>query len=152
MKGMTKRLLEPKAMEELLNRAEVGHLATLGPEGPYLVPLHFLYREGRLYFHCGLKGRKLDNIQNDPRVCFQVEEMTAIIPHEQPCSFNTRYASVLVEGRARLVSDPEEKLALLTELSVKYKKGAVPALNARAAAGTHVVEILPSSMSGKENV
>ena len=148
---MSKRLLEPHEMEELLHRALVGHLATLSPEGPYLVPLHFLYKEGRLYFHCGLQGRKLDHIKADPRVCFQVEEMTAIIPHEQPCSFNTRYSSVLVEGRARLVEDEGEKLALLTELSVKYKKTAVPALNSKAVAGTHVVEIIPGVMSGKGN-
>ena len=148
---MTKNTMSQHQIEELLNRAEVGHLATLGPEGPYLVPLHFLYREGALYFHCGLKGRKLDNLKKDPRVCFQVGEMSAIIPHELPCKFNTRYASVLMEGRAEVLTDEEEKLSLLTDLAEKYKKEAVGSLSPEVAAKTLVVKITPQRVSGKMN-
>lgn len=148
---MAKQRLDKTNMEELLKRAEVGHLATMGPEGPYLVPLHFLYHKGSIYFHCGLKGRKLDNIKKDPRVCFQVEDVTAIVPHELPCSYSTRYASVLVEGAAQVVVDEAEKLALLEGLALKYKKGPVPALDPRAAAGTLVVKITPAGFSGKKN-
>ncbi len=148
---MAKQKMDKPGMEEFLRRAEVGHLATLGPKGPYLVPLHFLYRGGSIYFHCGLAGRKLDNIKKDPRVCFQVTEMTAIVPHKRPCSYNTRYTSVLVEGTARVVTDPTEKLALLTELAAKYKKTPSLELDPQAAARTLVVEITPQCFSGKRN-
>ncbi len=150
---MTKETMDKAQMEELLHRAQVGHLATAGPGGPYLVPLHFIYQNENIYFHCGLKGRKLTNIKKDPRVCFQVEEMTAIIPHQLACKYNTRYTSVMVEGRAEMVEDEKEKLDILKEIANKYKKGA-PAviLDPQAVSRTLVIKVVPASIAGKQNV
>lgn len=138
-------------IEGFLNQQETGHLATIGPEGPYLVPLHFIFREGNIYFHCGPKGRKLTNLRTDPRVCFQVEEMTGIIPHEMPCRYNTRYTSIIVEGNAVEVADPQEKIAILKELALKYKKEGPLTLKLENVDKTVVIKILSTSITGKKN-
>ncbi|MBE6898965.1 MAG: 5-nitroimidazole antibiotic resistance protein, partial [Ruminococcaceae bacterium] len=45
----------------ILESASSGVLAVLGDEGyPYTVPLSYVYREGKLYFHCASEGHKLD--------------------------------------------------------------------------------------------
>ena len=44
---------------------------------PYLVPLNFGMAAGpqslTLYFHSGLKGKKIDALRADPRVCFELD-------------------------------------------------------------------------------
>jgi uncharacterized protein len=148
---MTKHTMDKAEIEKLLTEQETGHLATMGPEGPYLVPLHFIYRGDSIYFHCGPRGRKLTNIKTDPRVCFQVEEMTGIIPHEMPCRYNTRYTSVIVEGTAEEVTDPGEKVAILNELALKYKKEGPFVLELENVDKTVVVKIVSTNITGKKN-
>lgn len=148
---MTKQTMDHGEIENLLNQQETGHLATIGPGGPYLIPLHFIYRGGSIYFHCGSKGRKLENLKADPRVCFQVEEMTGIIPHELPCRYNTRYTSVIVEGNAEEVVDAGEKAAILNDIALKYKKEGPFTLALENVDKTVVVKIVPTHIAGKKN-
>ena len=148
---MTKQFMDHGEIEAFLHQQETGHLATIGPGGPYLVPLHFIYREGNICFHCGPRGRKLDNLKSDPRVCFQTEEMTGIIPHELPCRYNTRYTSVIVEGNAEEVVDPGEKVTILNDIALKYKKEEPFTLALENVDKTMVVKIVPTHIAGKKN-
>ena len=47
----------------LLTKCEYGVLSTVGNDGqPYGVPLNYTYKDNCIYFHCALKGHKIDNI------------------------------------------------------------------------------------------
>ena len=63
-------------MEELLQQEVLGCLGLAGEEGPYVVPLNYAYVDGRILFHCGLTGKKLDHIRANPQVCFCVARQT----------------------------------------------------------------------------
>lgn len=64
------RKLSAEQAEELLQTAQVCTLCTIEEDGsPYAVPLQFLWREGRLYFHGARIGRKVQNMRGDSRVC-----------------------------------------------------------------------------------
>jgi nitroimidazol reductase NimA-like FMN-containing flavoprotein (pyridoxamine 5'-phosphate oxidase superfamily) len=148
-------------MESLLREALVGCLATVGPDGsPYVTPLNFVYHQGKIYFHTALKGRKVDNIRVNPRVCFEVHELIKIVQGQQACDFGTRYRSVLVFGRARSLPDGDEKVAVLAALAEKYagEQAVEPPPPKRAkgtakrAKGTEVIEIIIEEMTGKRNV
>jgi len=147
-------ITDREQMEGLLREALVGCLATVGPDGsPYITPLHFVFYQGRIYFHCALKGRKLDNIRTTPRVCFEVHELIKIVRSQRGCDFSTRYRSVLVFGRARSVPDGDEKIAVLTALAEKYAGGqAVEPPTPKKAKGTEVIEIAIEEVTGKRNV
>jgi len=148
--GITDR----KEMESLLQEALVGCLATVGPDGsPYITPLHFVYHQGKIYFHCAFEGRKMDNIRANPRVCFEVHELIKIVQSQRACDFSTRYRSVLVFGRARSLPDGDEKIAVLTALGEKYAGGqAVEPPTPKRAKGTEVIEITIEEMTGKRNM
>ena len=103
-----------------LERAQWGRLATNGPEGPYITPLHYVLEGDKIYFHCALGGRKLENINHNNRVCFEVSEMLGIKEHANPCKFTTSYNSVLVFGVAELVNDNQEKVKVLNLIAQKY--------------------------------
>jgi len=103
-----------------LEQAQWGRLATNGRQGPYVTPLHYVLEGDRIYFHCALRGRKLDNINYDNRVCFEVSEMLGIKEHANPCKFSTSYKSVLVFGLAELVNNSQDKVKVLNLISQKY--------------------------------
>jgi len=145
---------ENDAREFLATQAE-GRLATCDAAGqPYITPLNFLYREGKIYFHSKLIGRKLDNIAENSRVCFEVSETVKLtVTNDRPCACSTRYTSVLAFGSARVISDVAEKTALLNLLVARYAAGKPFQLVEEShAANCAVVEIRIDKLSGKRNV
>jgi len=132
-----------------------GRLATCNHDGqPYITPLNYVFREGRLYFHCKLTGRKLDNIAENNRVCFEVSKATrTIVSEDRPCACATRYSSVLVFGRARVVADIAEKTTMLN-LLVRHLAAGRPfqPVSEQQAQACAVVEICLEEISGKMNV
>ena len=63
--------MTPEATLALLRRGQVGVLSTSGADGaPYGVPVHYLWQDGKLWFHGLPAGEKLENIARDHRVCF----------------------------------------------------------------------------------
>jgi nitroimidazol reductase NimA-like FMN-containing flavoprotein (pyridoxamine 5'-phosphate oxidase superfamily) len=108
--------LQSEAARRILHEGEYGILSTTDLQGqPYGVPLNFVYWEGRLYFHCALEGRKLDNLRANPRASFCVVGHTRVLPAE----FNTEYESVIVFGEASVVQGDERHHALI-KLVEKY--------------------------------
>jgi nitroimidazol reductase NimA-like FMN-containing flavoprotein (pyridoxamine 5'-phosphate oxidase superfamily) len=61
-------------MTAVLKSAEVGRIALSDSSKPYIVPLNFLYQNGKIAFHCAFDGKKLDIISKNPNCCFEVDE------------------------------------------------------------------------------
>lgn len=107
-------------IEEILKEQKVGRIATLNQSGyPYVTPIHFVYDNNHIYIHGLRKGEKIDNIKNNPNVCFETEEMTGLILDEQPCDVSTAYKSVIVLGKASLV-EGDRKMDALKAIVRKY--------------------------------
>ena len=140
-------------MERILRDAPVGRLGLLTEDGPYVVPLNFAYQDGSIYFHTGLEGRKLEAIRRNPRVCFEVDELLEVVPHEQACLFTAYYRSVFAWGNARLLDENAEKMRGLELLLKKYAPTATyepPPEHALAI--VTVCEIRVEEMTGKANL
>jgi len=119
MRRMKQELPEEESIE-VLKSCNTGVLAVAGDNGyPYTVPLTYVYADGRLLFHCALVGHKLDAIQRDDRVSFCVVDHDEVIPEK----FATKYRSVVVFGRARILSDNTERRKALEAINAKYSPG-----------------------------
>ena len=95
---------------DILDNAEYGILSTVGKDGqPYGVPLSYVYKNDRIYFHCALSGHKLDNIEHSAKVSFCVVGSTKVLPNK----FATEYESALVFGVASEVKEAERHDVLL---------------------------------------
>ena len=106
-----------EACEEVVRRATSGVLAVIDADGdPYAVPLSFVYTDGKLYFHCAPIGHKIDAIRTNDRISFCVIDRDEVMPE----SFTTKYRSVIVFGRARILTDETEKRKAIEALAVKY--------------------------------
>lgn len=113
---------DPDDIEALLRRARFGYVATTSGDQPFLHPTTFWYdqRARRVYFHGARQGRTLQNVRQNPRVCFGVAEMGRMLPADSACGFSLEYASVCVFGRVRLVEEEAEKRRGLQGLLDKY--------------------------------
>ena len=89
MRHRTKtHLLTQEQIEELFLRAEVGRLGTFSQDGfPYVLPMHFVYFDNKIYLHGLAKGKKIDNIKFNSNVCFEIDEMLSLLYEgvENPC-------------------------------------------------------------------
>ncbi len=148
-----KWLTDAEAREYLAAKSE-GRLATVDPDGqPYITPLNYIYHEGKIYFHCAVKGHKLDNIIADSRVCFEVSHTEKSVFTAKTCNCSTRYTSVLVFGTARLIESAGEKARILNAVSERFAAGRpYQPVDASGVGGCSVVEIQIGKISGKRNV
>lgn len=103
---------------EVLETQPRGVLAVLGDgDYPYAVPLNFLYRDGKLYFHGAREGHKLDAIRRHDKVSFCV--LDGGFKREGEWALNFR--SVIVFGRIRPMATDEPGIEeLLRALGNKY--------------------------------
>ena len=125
MSGMRRRekeITDKVVIEELFRQNEVGRLATAVDGEPYIVPMNFAYISDKIYLHTHKDGKKIKDIQRNPRVCFEVDS-GEIITGENPCDYSWRYRSAIAYGKARVVESSEERLKALRLISEKYSFG-----------------------------
>ncbi len=96
---------------------------------PYAVTLSYGYDSARevLYMHCANKGKKLDFIRGNPRVCATI--ITDKGYEDGKC--NHGYASVVIDGTIRELNMVEAKHALITmtghlESAPQERQGRLP--------------------------
>ena len=151
---MAQEVLTREETIDLLTQETIGHLATFDATGyPYIVPLNYVYYQGKIYFHCAHEGRKLDNLAANNRVCFEVSRIDRKVFAPLPCKCSTRYTSALVFGTAGMVEDSARKMEVLNALTETYAAGrAFPPVEPESAARCTVVEITIDLLEGKRNV
>ena len=116
MQGMTKRerqITDPDRIRHILDAGKVLHLGLAVDNEPYVVPMNYGYTfeddKLVLYLHSAVRGKKLDMIQANPRVFFEID--CDLLPFEGavPCQYGLSYSSIMGRGNARIVEDVEEK-------------------------------------------
>ena len=135
---------------DLLQKAEYGVLSTVDALGqPYGVPVSFaLDGSQAIFFHSAPEGQKLDNLRNQPRVCFTVVGHTQVLAQQ----FSTIFESVIVFGIAEEVEGSQKRHGLQL-LAAKYNPGEAAAGEAyidKHGQATQVVRIRVQQISGKE--
>nr|WP_330392531.1 pyridoxamine 5'-phosphate oxidase family protein [Anaerocolumna jejuensis] len=84
--------------------------------------MHFVYHNGNIYMHGLPKGQKIDNVNNNPKACFEVDELLGLMTEgiEAACDTEAFYNSVVMTGTARILQDYEYKREVLNKLVEKY--------------------------------
>jgi nitroimidazol reductase NimA-like FMN-containing flavoprotein (pyridoxamine 5'-phosphate oxidase superfamily) len=143
--------LSTDQINDLMDNAEVGHLATIDPDGyPYVVPVHFARVGDKIFVH-GLKaGRKLDNLGRDPKICFEIMGGFKYVHGPSACETNTSYQSVVIRGLASVIDEEDAALKALDAIVAKYAPQHVGAGYTEQGLGiTAVIVIETVSVTGK---
>jgi len=153
MRRSEKEIREKVVLEEILRENQVGRLGTAVDGRPYVVPMNFVYTNGRIILHTHRDGKKVKDVQRNPRVCFEVDR-GEIMEGDDPCEYSWRYRSVIANGTAAIIEEPEEKLKALRLLSDKYAFGKGRRLDQEKVKGFNdllVIEIKVDEMTGKKS-
>jgi len=97
--------LSREEMDELLSSSEAGRFGLSAGDDPYVVPVSYWYRSGKIYFHSG-EGKKIEYMKKNPKVCFEVDEVAK----------DNSWRSVIVYGKAVLARDAETRKKVFGEI------------------------------------
>ena len=142
--------MERKEIESAILAAKVCRLGFSDGNQPYIIPMSFGYRDNTLYFHTGKKGKKMEILQKNNRVCFEMDVDLEIIPADNPCKWNMQYRSVVGYGRAFILEEPAEKVKGL-DVIVRHYGGLQGAYDKKRLNGLAVIKVAIDSMTGKES-
>lgn len=118
LKRIKQRLPEEECLE-ILRQEKRGVLSVLGEDGyPYGMPMNHWYCEedGRLYFHGGKIGHKIEALRRCDKVSFCVLDGGSRVEGDWALSFR----SVVVFGRVDFIEDPERVVEISRQLSYKF--------------------------------
>lgn len=127
MRRADRQVLDPAETRAFLDKCEVCRLAMVDQDSgrAYIVPLNFAYEMAEdgslaLYFHGAAQGRKADILRKNPTVCFELDGEHALTHDEEACKYSYRYASIIGDGEAELLTGRDEKLRALNLLMRKF--------------------------------
>ena len=127
-----------------------GVLSVLGDdEYPYGVPLNHYYNEedGKLYFHSGRKGHKIDALKKHDKASFCVFDSG--YREEGEWALNIR--SVIVFGRIEIIEDRETIYEISRRLSRKFTSDEhyIEQEIEKSGPGTFMFALVPEHICGK---
>lgn len=127
-----------------------GVLSVLGDdEYPYGMPINHYYceKDGKLYFHGGKKGHKIDAIKRHDKASFCVYDRG--FRREGEWALNIR--SVIVFGRIEIIEDRETVYQISAELSRKFTddEAYISKEIKQSGPGTLLFALVPEHMTGK---
>lgn len=113
-------------IQEILDVCKVCRLGMADGDRIYIVPMNFGYefeKDGlTLYFHGAREGRKLELIRKNSMVGIEMDCGHELIEGNVPCQYSYYYGSVIGDGKAEIVEDPQEKLKALAVI-MKHQTG-----------------------------
>ncbi|MGI0018391.1 MAG: pyridoxamine 5'-phosphate oxidase family protein [Nitrosotalea sp.] len=156
--------LEIKSKEkiiEFLNQQETGRVCSIDKEGyPQIIPMNFVYANDSIYMHSHPRGEKLENITKNPKVGFEVDQSLEFLPSyfsspTDASQADTLYISVVIKGKATLITDPKEKTLALNELMKKYQpEGGYEKMSPdmEVVEEVAIIKVTPVTMRGKYKI
>lgn len=149
MRRKEKEITDIKQIEKILSESNVCRLAMVDGDKPYMVPMNFGYRDGCLFFHSAKQGRKIDLLQKNPNVCFEVDQLIKFKKAKLACEWGLEYKSVIGSGRAQLLDNLEEKTAALSIIMSQYSDRTFE-YPEEMLEKTAVIKVQIDSMTGKQ--
>lgn len=145
-----KQQLQQEECIEILKKEPRGVLSVLGDDGyPYGMPINQFYCEedGKIYFHSGKKGHKVDAIKRCDKASFCVYDQG--FRRKGEWALNIR--SVIVFGRIEIIEDTEKVYEISRRLSRKFTDDEAYIEHEIVKSGprTLMFALVPEHMTGK---
>lgn len=122
MRRKDRDVTNPERIADIISRCSCCRIGFYGDGEVYIVPLNFGYEIKDdtyiLYFHGAKEGHKIDLIQKNPHVGFEMDTDYELTEADIACGYSARFQSIIGNGIVSIVSELEEKkqgLSLLME-------------------------------------
>ena len=145
-----KQALSREECIRILTEEKRGVLSVLGDDGyPYGVPIdhYFCPEDGKIYFHSGMTGHKMDAMRRHDKISYCVYD--GGFRKDGDWALNIR--SVVVFGKVEFVEDREVIYEMCRRLSRKFltDEQAIEDEVRRAGPRTALFALVPEHMTGK---
>lgn len=120
MRRKDREITDRSIIENILERAEICRVAMCDENMPYIVPMNFGYKDGCLYLHSAVEGRKIEILKKNQNVCFEVEAECESVKADLPCEWSMKYQSVIGFGKVHFLEETEQKINGLDVIVEKY--------------------------------
>ena len=105
---------ERAALDALLDRGRVAHVALTTDEGPLVLPTAYARDGDRLLFHGSPRSGWMGRAAAGAPVCVAVSEVSAVVVGRAMPAASLRYASGVLFGTCTPLPDDEKRAALVT--------------------------------------
>ena len=149
LKRIRQKLPEEECIE-ILKKEKRGVLSVNGDDGyPYGMPLNHFYNEedGKIYFHGGKLGYKVEMLKKDPKVSYCVYDEG----YREEGDWALHIRSVILFGHIEFIEDQETVYEIAARLSRKFTDDEAYIQHEldRSGAGTLMFALVPEHMTGK---
>jgi nitroimidazol reductase NimA-like FMN-containing flavoprotein (pyridoxamine 5'-phosphate oxidase superfamily) len=152
MRRHDKEISSRAEIDAIIRSAIVCRLALARDTQPYMVPVSFGYDGTSIFFHTAPKGRKIDFIEANNRVCFEFENNVELVADDDDaCAWTFSFESVIGYGTVIELISPEDKRHGLNQIMLHYSGREWDIPETRTAT-TRVWRIDIESVTGKRSV
>ena len=121
---------EVETIHAILDEALICHVGFVVDDNPVVIPTIHWRQDDELYFHGSMASRMLRNLREGVDACVTVTLLDGLVLARSAFHHSMNYRSVVVFGKAREVTDREEKLRALTALVEHVVPGRSPDVRA----------------------
>lgn len=151
MRRRDKEVTDIKEIENNIRRISICRLGLSVNDIPYIVPMNFGYKDNCLYFHSAKVGKKLDMLNENINVCFEMDCDNELIKSEKSSKWGMKYFSIIGFGKAQIVDEFEAKKEALKIIMSHYTERTSFEYNEKAIDAVTIIKVNISKMSGKKS-
>ncbi len=109
-------------IDSVIKDCDICFVGVVTHEGPYVIPMNFGYRDGKLFLHSAQEGTAVEALEADPRVsiCFCKGGELVYQHKDVACSYSMHSTSVVVKGRVTFIEDLNSKREALDIMMDNY--------------------------------
>jgi len=108
---------EQAQIEAILDEGLICHAGFVVDGQPYVIPTAYVRAKSQIYLHGSAASRMLRALAAGVEVCVTVTLLDGLVLARSAFHHSMNYRSVVVLGKARLVTDPEEKWEALRQFT-----------------------------------
>lgn len=155
MRRKDREVTEIEKMLEIMKNCDCCRLGLVDNLKAYIVPMNFgiVYENEKisLYFHSAKEGNKINLIENQPEISFEMDSKHQVEKGETACEYSYFYQSIMGFGKVSFIEDISLKKYALQKIMEHYEPGKMWEFNDSVVKNTVVMRLDISNWTCKEH-
>ena len=124
MRRNDREVIDENKIDLIINNCDCCRLGFVKNNEAYILPLNFGFENENgkrlFYFHSATEGKKINLIETQPLVSFELDCAHSLNSGDVACSYSYRFQSVMGHGNINFVDDLEAKKNALVKIMEHY--------------------------------
>jgi nitroimidazol reductase NimA-like FMN-containing flavoprotein (pyridoxamine 5'-phosphate oxidase superfamily) len=148
-----REVFDREQVNALLDSEYVAHVGFVDNDvnEPFVIPMAFARDNDRILLHGSTGSRLMMKIAAGAQLCITVTKLNAIVVAKSAFNSSMNYESIMIFGKAKLLTDDEKLAAMtaITDVLVPGMSSYARPMTSKEVAGTMIVEVPLKKYSAK---